>query len=210
MTKQKISHLLPQLEARFPQLRAAPPLMVLPPVRELIRGILFERSSARDQFYINVFVMATCVPSRTLVLSLGWRLRKRAGRTLWDSNDSDLISELSKVIEEEALPFLNRAKTTSEAACLAVTLFGNHTPYLTEVNAYLLARSGQVEQSLRSLRGLIGSLTPPAFAWQADTVARAKKLEDLLCESSDLALAQLKRWESETIQALKLERFSGV
>jgi hypothetical protein len=73
-----------------------------------------------------------------------------------------------------------------------------------QASAYLLARSGEINEASKSLDELL-YLLDLDVPWQAEMASRAQKLKLLLVSSPEDAKAQLRAWEVETIHNLGLE-----
>ena len=78
------------------------------------------------------------------------------------------------------------------------------SPHVQEANAYLLARSGEVNEASKSLDELLYLLNLD-IPWQAEMAARAQNLKLLLANGPEDAEAKLQAWEAESIRNLGLE-----
>jgi cytochrome c-type biogenesis protein CcmH/NrfG len=175
-------------------------LMLLPPAKDLLRGIYFESSVAdKRSFYVTVFVLPLFVPTDHIYLNLGERIG-----ISWNADDKDLLPELAEVLRREALPFLNSVGTLEG---LTEALIHNSPDARTQqAMAYGLAVKGDIEQALVALDLLILSLEVE-FPWQQSIKDQAQALRTALTENPSLAKRWLQTWEAETTQRLGLEKF---
>jgi hypothetical protein len=204
MTKRQLKALVEQIQQDFSDLQLKLPMAIFPPTVEILKGLYFERSgSDASRFYVWVFFMPLCVPSNHVTFNLGRRIGGTDQR--WDFNDPLLHEKILFAIRAEAIPFLNQAQTPHLASRLAVSIASSgKSPYPLQASAYLLARSGEAAAAVNSLETLLSALKTDV-SWQAEMASRAENLRSLLITNPDQALLQLKEWELETKQNLKID-----
>ncbi len=206
MTNKEFASLAAQLLPHLPDMVVKVPLMICSPVREMVRGLCFERSgSDKRRFYLWVFFMPLCVPSRHVTFDLGRRLGGLEQR--WNTDEPHLTEKLLFSIRAEGLPFLNNLQAPNNAAHFALSVARtNKSAHAQQTGAYMLARSGKVQEAVSSLDELLQLLVGDT-SWQAEMASRAQMLKSLLLSDPPLAKKQLLAWEAETLENLGLEKF---
>lgn len=181
-------------------------LLVVQPVKDLLRGVVFEASgSDKGRFYVNVFVQPLFVPVADLPLNLGWRLGGPSHR--WDRTSPTLMADLQKRFEEEILPFFERVRSPAEVPDSVRELRKTADPIARQAAAYALAWEGDAARSIAELKSLATSLrVENAAPWQVMVADRAILLAGLLERDPREARLQLEAWEVGTIRALGLEK----
>lgn len=87
------------------------PFIYASPTQHILRGLCFEGSGFDSvTFYMTVFFLPLCVPTKIVSLTFGKRLRRAKGES-WDKNDPELISALRMAVTREALPFLSEVES---------------------------------------------------------------------------------------------------
>jgi hypothetical protein len=192
----------------FPGYVAKGPMLFSNPVDSLLRGIHFEGSTFdKESFYVWVFVMPTFVPTDVVSFNLGKRLRLKDGGDRWSVDASGWFDELSGVIKEIAIPFLE-AMSSPVALARFISGLDSCSLYEHEVFAYSLAKIRQTERARNALMQLVPRLDP-GIHWQLLMLERVKLVIDKL---SDNAAVQslLDSWERETISNFKLETIHSI
>lgn len=208
MTTKEFVSLEKGLLPKLPGFAIKGPLMLIPPVVSLLRGISFEGSSDKTSFYVNVFVMPLCVPTNYIYYNFGNRVRHVGGGDRWSIGMPKLTAELGEALKLQAVPFLSRAESLLDFVEMAKAkeFSGNrHTP---NAIAFALARAGQTGQAISVLDELSSHLDPNV-AWQREMADRARALRAKLVADPADAQKQLEAWEAETVLNLRLEDFRG-
>jgi hypothetical protein len=180
-------------------------LLLIRPVKSVLRGIHFEGSSFdKTSFYAHAFILPLCVPTKFLYFLFGDRLRI-AGADRWNINEPNMLSELSATIKREAVPFFSRVQSIRDVQEIAKSHPNPKDPHVQQAIAYAAARSGDVARANEELNRLVRSLDLK-IPWQREMTQRAETLKVKLGNSDD-AQRQLEAWERETLKNLGLEKF---
>jgi len=181
------------------------PLMLIPPARQLLRGIHFDGSSFdKTSFYANALIMPLCVPTNHLSLLFARPIRQSSGADRWSIKEPNVIAEISAELKRQAVPFLARAKSLVYFVDVAKEFAGNpHTP---KAIGFALARAGQFDQAIEVLGQLLGQVDLN-IGWQSDIAVQAGALRAKLIANPIDAQQQLERWETETVHKLGLDAF---
>ncbi|MGA2280263.1 MAG: hypothetical protein ABSG80_08175 [Verrucomicrobiota bacterium] len=176
-------------------------LLLIPPATQILRGICFEPSGFdKKAFYVNVFILPLCVPTRHIYFNFG----KRVGIG-WNSNAPNVLSELSMALKHEALPFLSRVKALHGFIELAKS-FSSQNPNTPEAIAYAFARTGNMCKAVAMLDELT-HLLDMKVPWQFEMAERADALRSQLLNDPASAQKQLEVWEAESVRNLGLEKY---
>ena len=177
MTKKEFLKLQRALEPELPQFSSRGEIMYLQPADSLLRGIHFDSSAfSKTAFYISAFVMPLCVPTSSIVLSYGKRLRINGILDAWDSNRPKLQQELLQAIRDEGLPFLETVETLGDFIEYVRTI-GTDIRQL-EALGYTLARHGKTKEALKVLAQI--NEIKPTYQWASDLQNEALALDTLL------------------------------
>jgi hypothetical protein len=201
MTKKEFAKIGKALLPELPGFAVKGHLLLIPPVRQVLRGICFEPSGFdKKAFYVNVFILPLCVPTQHLYFNFG----NRVGIG-WSSDAPNVFSELSLALKREALPFLSRVEDLHDFIELAKS-FSLQNPHTPEAIAYALARAGDVDKAVAELDTLLAMLDVKV-PWQFEMAERANALKAQLLNDAPGAQKQLEAWEVESVRNLGLEKF---
>jgi hypothetical protein len=203
MTNTDFERIVKRLQPSLPGMVAKPPFLFCIPLRGVLRGLCFERSSSPRAFYVWVFALPLCVPTKYVNFSLGKRIGVN-NRGDWSIDNPNLSEELLLSIRDEAIPFLNSAEPPEKIITLAQMFAKNSkSPYPQQAAAYMLAQTGNYQAAIEAIDRLIKLLVTGA-PWEAEIAARADMLKSLLSGDPTAAKEQLAEWETETVRNLGL------
>jgi hypothetical protein len=198
-----------QLARDLPEFSVKGPMVFVRPIEHNLRRLYFEGSSFdAKSFYVWIFFLPLCVPTKQVIFNLGKRLRKSDGGDRWSSDAPNLAAQLSVAVKREALPFLASIASSQDTAELAAEFAGTGDPYALQAVAYSLARCGDIGRAKSELQRLVGMLDIK-IPWQREIAERAERLRTILTVSPVDAQHQLAAWETETVRNLGLEKFRG-
>jgi hypothetical protein len=179
------------------------PFVYASPTQHILRGLCFEGSGFDSAtFYVTVFFLPLCVPTKIVGLTFGKRLRGEQG-TAWNKHDPNLIPELRMAITREALPFLSEVESLPDLARIVAAMYSLKSPYARQAIAYALTSSGQLEAANTQLEQLLEMLDN-TVSWQRDMAERAAVLKSQLT-NPQAAQQQLRIWEMESRRNLMLD-----
>ena len=202
MSNKEFSALARSLSPALPSFAIKGPLLLICPMNGILRGLLFEsHSHSSTLFYVWVFFLPLCVPTRNLALNLGRRISSPGGGP-WDSAQKGLIETLIEAVKREGLPFLSRVESIGDLADSAGSL-PSKGPYTLQAIAYSLARDGKFARAVTALDEMMQSLDGK-IAWQLEMAKRANALKSKLLSDPAGALRQLQDWEAESLGNLGL------
>jgi hypothetical protein len=206
MTTKEFLTLEKNLLPHLPGFALSGRLMFLAPVKNTLRGISFEGSDFdKKSFYVNVFVLPLCVPTKHLYFNFGNRVRHGGGGDRWNTNMPNLIEELGTSLKREALSFLYPIESLKSFAEVAKS-FSFKNPHTPQAVAYALIRVGDFQNARSALAQLLQQLDLKV-EWQREMTERAETLKGMLDLNPTDAQRQLETWEVETIKNLGLESF---
>jgi hypothetical protein len=189
--------LLPEL----PQFKARGDMMYMPPAASLLRGISFCGSSfGKQKFYVSMFVMPLCVPSKSLTLSFGNRLRIGGTYDNWSDDRPDLREELLEAIKTQAIPFFDSIQSLNEFVEFVEPTSVNSRRL--EARGYALTRLGRSKEAIATLGSLLQ--IEATFQWEVDLAKEASSLLIVLKSDPDYAKELMIKIEQETRTNLKL------
>jgi len=204
MKNKDFAELAQRLLPNLPGFTVKAPLMFIPPAKHTLRGICFESHSYNaKQFYVWVFLLPLCIPTKHVIFNLGKRIESPEGGP-WNANAPNLLLQLSATVKREALPFLSRVESPRDLAQAARSLQRPQDPYTQQAIAFALARSGGVAEAVAALDELVG-LLDVKVPWQLEMTQRADALRSQLLTDAASAQKQLEAWEAETTRNLGLE-----
>jgi len=207
MKNKDFAALSKRLIVSFPDCAVHGPMLVMFPVKFLLRGIYFERSSFdAKSFYVWVFFLPLFIPTNHVNFNLGRRLRVSGGGDRWSTDMQDLLSELAAVIKSEALPFLSGIESPLDIVKAVGKMQVSQDPYVQQTVAYAWARAGEVVRANEELEKLL-RLLDTTVAWQRAISDRATNLKVTLSENPTQAQVLLERWEVETVHNLGLQKW---
>ena len=202
MTKRQRAKLTEQFLQHLPDDFATDgAILFLSPIAHILRGVLVNRSSDPQVFYLEVFVQPLFLPSAHVVLNLGWRLG--GGLKRWRIDEQGVIEAAAQRIRDEVVPVL-RPIDRPEALITAISerkIVGGS--YSDEVVAYALAQGGRRDEAVDALN-LLEASYDPSIVWQKEAAARAHSLRETLVTAPDRAQRMLSQWEARTVEKLGL------
>jgi hypothetical protein len=177
-------------------------IIMISPIKHVLRAFLFESSMDKNAFYFNWFFMPICLPINYLTLSYGDRLPAPV-RTGWCLDIPDLPLQLAKAANKSAAPFLKGLdsieKTVSAIEARKQRLDINDL----ESIGYLLILNGDFNAAAKALAQMEKHST--TYQWERDVVARGQSVLELLRSDPIIAQDQIKAWQAKTITDLKLD-----
>jgi hypothetical protein len=181
-------------------------LMLIAPLGEVLRGILFQPSAfSKKAFHVNMFMMPLCVSAKYLHLTIGKGVRHQNGPDGWHADEADLLDEMAAALRIQAVPFLSRGKSLVGFVEEARS-FESGNPHIPKAIGFALARAGDTGAAIEVLDQLIKQLDPNV-TWQNEMAKEVGVLRAMLIASPGEAQLQLAASESETVQNLGLEAF---
>jgi len=182
-------------------------LLILTPVRHVLRAICFDRSIDSRSFYLEAFFQPLYVPKDYMAFTLGRRLRRK-GRQSWDADAPELVEDTLAAFRSQALPFLG-AKTDGDNKVNRMVLkeaWGSPNQNACEAAAYTLVRMGRIPEAVETIDKLLEMLRD-TVPWHQEMRKRVTLVKADLDKGLDAAMERLNGWEAETIRNLKLEPF---
>lgn len=184
-------------------------VIVVKPVRHVLRGVCIGRSLDADLFVPAWFVMSMFKPNDYVALNWGDRIyRPDPGR--WDVNDAQASPRMCAEIERVALPLLRTIRTIDDLMQFpSRKISSNKCFYLDRrEKIYFDVACGNVK-SARKLCALLAEQASTAEVdWQReDNDKIVKSLGPLLAANDRAGLAQaLRDCEAYSAKKLKLEK----
>ena len=204
MKNKDFAELAKRLFLDFPEVVIRGPMVVVPPIKSVLRGLHFEGSGFDEKsFYVWAFLLPLFVPTKHISFNLGKRLRGPYGGDRWSVEMPNLVAQLGAAVKRDALPFLSGIESAEDIAKAAAAFQQSGDPYAQQTVAYAWARSGNVARAVEELERLMHSLDGK-IAWQREMAGRAELLKAKLLADPREAELQLEAWESQTSENLKL------
>lgn len=206
MKKKEFASLARQLLPHFSGMVVHIPLMLLRPVKPVLRGICFEGSGSDPKsFYVWKFWLPLYVPRKRISFTHGERLRDEAGAEMWNVTESRLVERLTDAIRTQALPFLEGLDTPQSVVERArQAAAGSEYLYFHQTFSFALAKAGRYHEAAKAIEVFMG-LLDRAVPWQAELGAQADALKQALVSRPDEVPGMLDSWMTETIRHLGLE-----
>lgn len=205
MITPKLIALEKQLSRALPGFRVKKTLMALLPVRQILRGVWFDRSAYDEiSFSVTAFVMPLCVSSKHLAFNFGERVRHRDGGDRWSIEMSELGTDLCTALKQQAVPFLAKGETLE--GFIDIARLNAPTARTSESLGYALARVGETGRAIDVFNQLIPTLNLD-IAWQRHLADQVHAFSVKLIKHPQGAQEQLAACEEETIRNLGLEEF---
>ena len=179
--------------------------MLALPLQHTLRGLQFEPSAfSKTDFYVNVFFLPLCVPTKNLHLTFSRRIVRRCG---WNIDQPDLPSALKAGMKRK-LPLLTSLQDISAVAdelrsFARPNRLGLINPHCYEALAYVLIESDKAPDARKVIDEALPRIDA-AVKWQVDIASRMTLIRHKLLDSRMVALDQLSSWRTETISALGL------
>ena len=204
MTKSDFAKLTKRLlQSLLPGFEASGNLCLVSPFSGTVRGFHFEPSAfSKTDFYVNVFLLPLCVPTKQFHFTFGHRL---GGSGRWNSTDPMLLPNLSKELHKERSFLVGLEKPIDVAKALK-PLAERRNLHSLEAFAYTLILAGQAEAAADTLNDLLSAIDK-AVAWQQEIACRAVLIRDRLRNQPESATEQLATWERETAHDLGIAKF---
>jgi hypothetical protein len=186
-------------------------MMLKFPIGDILYALDFDGSDFDARaFYVQIFFIPLYVPAKFIHFLFGKRLGSGGDR--WDADAPNLISELFRSIEQEAIPFLKSVSTMQMIVeyiqPMTVPDARSYVnPHCQEALAYTLARMGDIAPALVVIDQMQEMLGQSTVAWELDIKARSQFFREKLLHSPKAAQAQLDAWKDETVRNLKLEAY---
>lgn len=205
-TTAQVRAVLKPLLTRNPDLALIGRLVVVKPVRHLLRGVYIDRTSAANEFrpiWATVFLFE---PDADFFFNWGSRFYETRG--VWDVNDPATQVDLCKAIEHEALPKLRPVETLDDFIA-----YLDH-PEFTRLEqhpwraAILHAARGDFEAALAACARIEKSASYYARYLTDEYNYAMRDLRPLLEAKDRIGLARLLHdWEAASARKLKLEQY---
>ena len=184
-------------------------LVVLKPIRHLLRGIYIDRGSNPDIFRPTWLVNILFQPGAHASFDWGERLDRRT-RGVWDVGDPATPTEMCDVIEQCALPMLRRLHSIDDF----VTFTSKERFPWTYLDGSLFSKTivdvarANFDAAQASCAKVAGRRTPPPPDRLEEFDVLTKLLPPLLACSDRAGLAHLLHgWEADSVKRLKLDEF---
>jgi len=194
----------------FPGFATKGPLIFVSPVAHTLRGFSFEPSSFdKKPFYVTVFFLPMCVPTKHLTFNFGHRVRKN-GSGRWRVDDPGFENILIMAMQKE-VSFLLGLRTPRDVANALEQLIkpiesGYVNPHTLEALAYMLIQAGETVSATKAIDTLLRR-TNRSVLWEDKVASRAQFIGAMLAKRTEAAREELNSWESETVRNLGLENF---
>jgi hypothetical protein len=175
------------------------------PVGDLLRAVIFDRSSDKSVFFVHCFFQPMFILRWHLVLGYGDRLRTRMNNEGWSSDRSDLEEELRYAISTVAKPFLDSVNNLESGVRYlqrkkGVNLYDfNAREYL----AASFARLGRLSEASKEWTELLAMIDLDPVL-KPEIERRVIALQGAFARSMAEGQAQLDVWAAETRANLKL------
>lgn len=206
MTKAQLSTVARRMARHLPSFAAHRSLLFLQPLDHTLRGILLERSGDPRRFYVNVFLQPLSVPEEFLVLNAGWRLG--GGAHAWSRDAENFEDELRMALLADAVPFLSRVNSASDAAAALRAMPRTADPIVVRMTAYAHVRAGEIPEASRTLDQLLAMLAGDVRPYVREMYEHDLRLKETLAADASQARRQLVDWERQTTAALGLSSFA--
>lgn len=209
-TAADIKTLVKPLLARHGDLSLVKRLMVVKPLRHVIRGILLDGTSIPNGFRLRWFVDHFFEPTKSYHITWGLRIRHPARGFTWYTTDEGIEEELIRQIEAQALPRLRAIENLDDFLEAVAGTDAPHLLFDVPVERIVLdIARGDLETARRLSRNVIDkkSLDDPYLDDEdREHLRKVKQLCALLEQDDRAGMARmLHEWEAETVRLMKLE-----
>lgn len=202
MTTKEFIAIEKRLLASFPGFVTKGALMFIQPLNHTLRGFQFEPSAfSKKDFYVNVFFLPLCIPTRHVHFTFGHRLA-RGHSERWSVDQPDLEVALRTEMQKD-LSFLTNLSTPKGVMKALEPFAKRDNPHSHEALAYVFAQADEVKAALDAIAALL-KLTDTTVPWQQEVAFRAQSIRAKLLADPEDARRQLTLWETETINNLGL------
>ncbi|MEM0503966.1 MAG: hypothetical protein QXT58_04580 [Archaeoglobaceae archaeon] len=188
------------------------------PVEMILRAFYFQTSYLDPEaFTVWAFAQPLYVPYENIVLNIGGRLG-----WLWRDKDiwwriqlGDADSERNTMqdvlwyIQKVGLPFIESMQTPKDIIYWIRKKSGNpDDEHYQEVVAYSYVLLGDYKRALHIVDRLISTLNrhKEDYPWMFEMEERVNLIKDLLQQSPEAAIQQLREWRNWTLKQLRLEK----
>lgn len=203
-TARQVKQLLTPLIERHNDLALNGHWVMLKPVRNVLRGIVIDRTGDAARFTPRWAVMSLCEPRTTFPISWGEMIK---GNRLWQWANPSLQADLFHAIEEQALPPLRAIQTLDDFVAFASSKERFPMKYFDH---FLLLRVGVdiARGQLASARSACAELRSGRTKWShADLREEFERITGTLCPllaaDDRPAMARLlHEWEAYTVEKL--------
>lgn len=197
-------------------------LLLRAPVGEMLQGIYFDSSSFSKQlFYPTVFVQPLFVPKDHMLFTYGGRLSGRQGRgwELADDNQAEVLQDLKRSIQTQAMPFLERIQEPIDLA-IGTEHYPPELPEqfrwpsndinVLEAATYAWFLSSDRKRSLRAIEKIQSQFLVEKYDtnWAQDLLDRVTAFKELVKTNDHRsAIERLSTFRLQTANALGLTQY---
>lgn len=204
------SYLRPLIEAND-DLALVGRLLLVKPVRHVLRGVIVDRRSTAERAAPIWFLDHTFGPHPDYHISWGEELRSRRFKA-WRTTEPEFAGSLVEEIESVALPVLRSVKTLEDFTREVLkTRCGHLWSKDPQGKSLIDVAMGDVESAKRLCRDDICSISDPGVREAPKTKDRAAGAKTLcaLLENDDIEglVRTLHEWEARNVKHLKLEAY---
>lgn len=180
-----------------------------------LKGLAVDSSAfTKTDFTIWAFILPLFVPTDILYFDFGARLGRVGGGNKWweysSENEVSIFKDILSHIQIEALPFFDEVVTPWDFwQKYKEKIKPDSGDYQREACAYALVLAGEHEMAAALLEESIAVLEiatkeDPSIPWIGWILERVRKIDRLLTEDPQKAVAQLDEWTQETLKNLGL------
>lgn len=199
MRKKDFAALGRKLLVSLPGYHVKGALIFAEPTNPILRGIAFDGSShSKTSFYIYVFFQPLCVPAEHIHFTFGFRLTDSAGVGGWESDRPNLVTDISKSLSKQALPFLQKVVSLEGAAETLDAMRSSNT-HVNEASAFCRILTGDTALALKRLENITGFNRE--IEWQDQQASRIESMIQMLRADLEAAKQRLLIWQTETASA---------
>src|SRR5581483_10494093 len=112
VTMKKFHAIEESLKSLIPEFTICGNLMFLTPLKPILRGLYFDRTSSKEHFRVHSFVLPLFVPTRIFYFNYGHHLKPQSNKGInWYFSSYTLLTELADATYG-TLPWLSKSATT--------------------------------------------------------------------------------------------------
>ncbi len=183
----------------MPGFQAKRNLVYRAPFSHFLQGLCFERSSSKESFYLNVFIIPLFVPKDYIYFTFG----KRIGRG-WNTTDQNIVKKIfSEINCQDISTYLDSISNLQDFVSRIEKITEYKSLYFYQAIGLAQALDGRIKESLENLYQ-IQIQADVSVAWQRDLKEQTERFCRLLKENPDRAIQQLLEWQEYTTQKLKI------